>query len=67
MVAHRIGERPNLRFDQYAKAVVWTYIEEQILPAWLPGLSSTLQGHLAGLHHYIASVGELARNATKRR
>lgn len=67
MVARRIGERANLRFDQYAEAVVWTYIEEQIFSAWLPGLGRALQAHLAELHHYIADVGELACNAAKRR
>ena len=67
MVTHRIGERANLRFDQYAEAVVWTYIEEQIFSAWLPGLGSALQGPLTEVHHYIAAVGELSCNAAKRR
>ena len=42
MVVHRIGERANLRFGQYAEAAVWTYIEEEIFSAWLPGLGSAL-------------------------
>ena len=63
MVTHRIGERANLRFDQYAEAVVWTYIEENIFSAWLPGLCSTLQDQLARMHRCIAAVGMCACNA----
>ena len=67
MVARRIHERADLRFAKYAEAAVWTYVEEKIFSAWLPGLGSGHQEHLTGLHRWIASVGGCACNAVKRR
>ena len=63
---YQISERANLCFAQYAEAVVWTYIEEKIFSAWLPGLSSALQDQLAGMHRCIAAVGVCACNAAMR-
>ena len=62
----RISKRANLRFAQYAEAVMWTYIEEKIFSAWLPGLSSALQDQLAGVHRCIAAVGVYFCNAAMR-
>lgn len=67
MVARRIDRRADLRFAQYAEAVVWTYFEEKIFSAWFPGLGSIDQEHLDGLHRCIAAAGESACNAAKRR
>ena len=63
----RISEQANLRFARYAEVVVWAYVETKIFSAWLPGLSSTLQDQLAGLHRCIAAVGVCACNAARRR
>ena len=63
---YRISEQANLRFAQYAEAVVWTYIEKNIFSAWFPGLGSALQDQLVGMHRCIVALGVYACNAARR-
>ncbi|KAF8541132.1 hypothetical protein BDD12DRAFT_830360 [Trichophaea hybrida] len=46
-------EMAKLRFAQLVETVTWTYIEDMILSAFFPDLSSTFMQHMAALHGWI--------------
>ncbi|KAF8243916.1 hypothetical protein K440DRAFT_32096 [Wilcoxina mikolae CBS 423.85] len=46
-------ELAKLRFAQLVETVTWAYIEDMILSAWFPDVSSTFTQHMTALHNWI--------------